>query len=106
MAKRTWRRPTWWSSALTFIGCALFVRLGVWQLDRAAAAQALLAAFAAAATATPEDFAAVAAHPPVGRYPRVRVHGRFVGDRGYLRDEQVRGGRLGVEAYAVFAVDG
>ena len=106
MATRTWRRPSWWAVALTFIGCVLFVRLGVWQLERAAAAQALLDAFATGATAAPEDFAAVAQQPPAGRYPRVRVRGHFVGERSYLRDEQVRGGRLGVEAYGVFAVDG
>lgn len=106
MTKRIWRRPSWWAVALTFIGCALFVRLGVWQLDRADAAQALLDAFAAAASAPPEDFAAVATQPPAGRYPRVRVRGHFVGERGYLRDEQMRAGRLGVETYGVFAVDG
>ncbi len=103
---RRWQRTSWWAVALTVVGCALFLRLGVWQLDRAQAAQALLDAFAAAATATPEAFAALASTPPAERFPRVRVHGRFLADRGYLRDEQMRGGRLGVEAYGVFEVDG
>jgi len=40
------------------------------------------------------------------RYPRTRVSGRFVADRGYLLDEQMRAGTLGVHAVAVFGVDG
>lgn len=92
--------------ALTFIGVALFCRLGVWQLDRADAAQALLDAFAAASTAPLEPFAAIAAAPPDGRYPHVAVHGHFLAERQYLRDEQLRNERLGVEAYAPFAVAG
>ena len=106
MAKRHWQRASWWSIALTFVGAALFIRLGIWQLDRANTAQALLDAFAAAATAAPEDFAAVEATPPADRYPRVRLSGRFVADRSYLRDEQLRAGRLGVQAYGVFEVQG
>ena len=106
MAKRHWHQASWGSLALTFIGAALFVRLGIWQLDRATAAQSLLDAYAAAATAAPEDFAAVASAPPADRYPRVRASGRFVAERSYLRDEQMRAGRLGVEAYGVFEVEG
>lgn len=85
---------------------ALFVRLGVWQLERAHEAQTLLDAFAEASRAAPEDFANVGADPPAERFPRVRVHGHYLAERTWLRDEQVRDGRLGVEAYAAFAVDG
>jgi len=92
--------------ALTLIGIALFVRLGVWQLDRGNAAQALLAAFTAAPNAPLEPFAPIAAAPPAGRYPHVAVRGRFVAGREYLRDEQLRDERLGVEAYAPFAPAG
>src|SRR6516162_3012532 len=98
MAAWRWQRASWWAIALTFIGIGLFVRLGIWQLDRARAAQALLDAFADATSAPPEDFAAVAEAPPADRFPRVRVAGRFLPDRGYLRDEQMHAGRLGVEA--------
>ncbi len=101
-----WRRPSLFALALTVAGMLLFTRLGIWQLDRAAEAQQILAAFAAAPNAAYEDFAGVRAAPPDARYPHVRVHGRFVAERGYLRDEQVRDGKLGVEAFAVFAIHG
>ena len=98
MAKRRWRRASWLAIALTFIGIVVSVRLGVWQLDRAGQAQALLDAFAGAATATPEDFSTVNTNPPADRFPKVRVRGHFLADRGWWRDEQLNGGesqRLG-----------
>lgn len=101
-----WQRPSWLAVALTLAGVALFVRLGVWQLDRANQAQQLLAAFNAAPKAAFEDFAAVRTAPPAERFPHVQVSGQFLADRGYLRDEQVRDGKLGVEAYAAFAPSG
>ncbi len=104
MRSRRWQRPSVFAIVLTTIGIALFVRLGIWQLDRAAEAQSLLAAFAAAPQAPFEEFARVSLAPPPDRYPHVRVRGHFVAERGYLRDEQVRGGKLGVEAYAAFVV--
>jgi cytochrome oxidase assembly protein ShyY1 len=103
---RRWRRASGLAIALTLIGIALFVRLGVWQLDRADAAQSMLDAFAAAPQSTLEDFAAVANDPPAARFPHVRVHGHYIAGRTWLRDEQMRSGRLGVEVYAAFAVDG
>jgi cytochrome oxidase assembly protein ShyY1 len=106
MTTRRWRRASWFALALTFIGVALFVRLGIWQLDRAREAQALLDAFAAAPNAAFEEFAAVSAAPPSRRFPHLRVRGHYVAGRGYLRDEQLHAGQLGVEAFAVFAVDG
>lgn len=106
MSARRWRRPSWFAVALTLVGVALFVRLGVWQLDRANQAQQLLAAFDAAPKAAFEDFAAVRVMPPMDRFPHVRVSGQFLADRGYLRDEQMRDGKLGVEAYAAFAPSG
>ncbi|HSE11107.1 MAG TPA: SURF1 family protein [Rudaea sp.] len=103
---RRWQRASGLAIALTIAGVALFARLGVWQLDRAREAQTLLDAFDAAPRAGFEDFSAVSAAPPVDRFPHVRVRGHYVAGHGYLRDEQVRDGRLGVEALDAFAVDG
>ncbi|MFT3791009.1 MAG: SURF1 family protein [Rudaea sp.] len=105
MTARRWQRPSWFAIVLTLTGIALFARLGIWQLDRAEEAQRLLAAFDSAPKAAFEDFAAVRAAPQADRFPHVRVAGRFIADRVWLRDEQVRDGKLGVEAYAAFAPD-
>lgn len=106
MTTRRWQRASWFAIALTVAGVALFARLGIWQLDRARDAQSLLAAFEAAPRAAFEDFSAVAAAPPPARFPHVRVSGHYVAGHGYLRDEQVRDGRPGVEALDAFEVDG
>src|SRR6185369_1042224 len=103
---RRWRRASWFAIALTVGGVVLFVRLGEWQLDRARDAQDLLTAFDTAQHAAFEDFSSVAAAPPPARFPHVRVSGRFVEGRGWLRDEQVRDGKVGVEVIDAFAVDG
>jgi cytochrome oxidase assembly protein ShyY1 len=106
MATRRWRRASWLAIALTFIGIAVFMRLGIWQLDRARETQAVLDAFAGASGSAFDDFAAVSTNPPPDRFPKVRVHGHFVAGRGWLRDEQLHAGRVGVEAYDAFTVDG
>jgi cytochrome oxidase assembly protein ShyY1 len=103
---RRWQRASWFSIALTVGAVVLFVRLGEWQLDRARGAQELLTAFDAAQHAAFENFSAVAGAPPPARFPHVRVSGRFVAGRGWLRDEQVRDGKVGVEVIDAFAVDG
>lgn len=103
---RRWQRASWFAIVLTFAGVVLFVRLGEWQLDRARDAQGLLDAFDAAQHAAFEDFSAVGPEPPAARFPHVRVTGHFVEGRGYLRDEQVRDGKVGVEVLDAFAVDG
>jgi len=103
---RRWRRASGFAIVLTLVGVALFVRLGIWQLGRAREAQSMLDAFAGASQSALEDFVEIAADPPAGRFPHVRVRGHYVVARAWLRDEQMRNGRLGVEAYAAFAVDG
>ena len=103
---RRWHRPSWFALALTVLGVIAFVRLGVWQLDRAAQKEQLLAAFAAAPQALPTNFASVRDMADTQHYPHVRVAGHFLAERGYLLDEQLHAGRLGVHAIAVFAGNG
>lgn len=106
MMDRRWHKPSAFAWALLVIGGAAFLSLGMWQLDRAAQKQQLLASFAAAAAEPAQDFANVRDHTDAQRYPHVRVVGRFIADRGYLRDEQMHDGHLGVHAIAVFAPAG
>ncbi|SFW53942.1 SURF1 family protein [Luteibacter sp. UNCMF366Tsu5.1] len=100
------RRPTWFAVALTVAGILVFVRLGMWQLDRASEKDELLRRFAAGAAAGVEEFGMVAETPPDDRYPRLDVHGSFVRDRYYLLDDQTHAGQLGVHVYAPFAPRG
>jgi cytochrome oxidase assembly protein ShyY1 len=100
------RRPTWFAVALTVAGVLVFVRLGVWQLDRADEKDELLRRFAASVAADIEDFGAVAEVPPDDRYPRVDVRGAFVPGHYYLLDDQTHGGKVGVHVYAPFAPRG
>ena len=51
------RRPTWFAVALTVVGVLAFVRLGVWQLDRADEKDELLRRYAASAAAAAEAVA-------------------------------------------------
>jgi cytochrome oxidase assembly protein ShyY1 len=88
------------------MGTALFVSLGFWQLDRAEQKERLLAAFAAGSNATTVSLASVRDNADTQRYSHVRVTGRFIVDRGYLLDEQIRAGQPGVHAIAVFAGTG
>ena len=100
------RSPPWWAILLTAAAAVLFVRLGVWQLHRAAFKDDLLRRYAAAAVAPPQDFAAVAARPPPDAYPRVRVRGRYLADRVYLLDNPKHDDRGGVEVYVPLRVPG
>jgi surfeit locus 1 family protein len=97
------RRPPWWALLLTVAGVLLFLRLGVWQLDRADFKEALLRRYAASATAPLQNFAKVAANPPADRFPRVQVSGRYLTARVYLLDNPHHDERGGVEVFVPFA---
>src|SRR3954471_6254676 len=102
MTTRRWHRPRPFAIALTLLGVAAFAALGFWQLDRAAQKERLLAAYADAAHAPFVDFASVREHADALHYPHVHIAGHFDTQHGYLLDEQMREGRLGVHAIAVF----
>ena len=100
------RRPPWWAIALTAVGMVLFVRLGIWQLHRAAYKEALLRDYAAAAAAPVQDFLKVADAGAWRGFPRVEVRGRYLADRLYLLDNPNHDQRGGVEVFAPLAVTG
>ncbi|WP_243042843.1 SURF1 family protein [Dyella sedimenti] len=100
------RRPSWFALLLTAAGALLFIRLGVWQLHRADEKEHILRRYAAAETAPPRDFAAVAEKPPVDAYARVKVQGAYIADKLYLLDNPRHDQRGGVEVYAPFRPHG
>lgn len=103
---RRWHTPSLLAWLLLALGLAAFTSLGAWQWSRAAQKQALLAAFADAERAAPRPFDVVAAESAPAVHPRVSVRGRFIADRSYLLDGQMREGRAGVMALAVFEPEG
>lgn len=100
------RRPTWFAVALTLVGVLAFVRLGMWQLDRADEKDELLRRYAASAAASVEEFGSIADNPPLDRYPRLSVRGVFLPDHYYLLDDQTHSGQVGVHVYAPFSPHG
>jgi surfeit locus 1 family protein len=85
---------------LTLLGALLFLRLGVWQLDRANEKEAIMRRYAAADVAPKQDFAAVADRPLADALPRLLVRGHYLTDRLYLLDNPRHDQRGGVEVYA------
>lgn len=106
MARRVWHRPSVFAVVLTIVGVAAFSWLGMWQLDRKAEKEKLLAAFAEAPKNLPVDLSSVADTADDTRYPHVRASGHFIPDRSYLFDEQFHEGRPGVRVIAVFDTGG
>ena len=100
------RRPTWFAVALTVAGVLVFVRLGMWQLDRASEKEDLLRRYAAAASAGVEDFGLIPEVPPPDRYPRLELRGHYVEGHEYLLDDQSHGGQVGMHVYVPFAAKG
>jgi len=100
------RRPSVFAVLLTIFGIAVFCVLGVWQLERAAYKEGVLARFQHAATAPLVGLASAVADPHPDDYPHVQVTGRLDGGRVYMLDDQMRSGRLGVMVYVPFLPDG
>ena len=106
VSARRWHRPKLFAIALTVLGTALFIGLGVWQIGRAQQKENLLAAFAAAAREAPRALAPARDAADMQHFPHVRVAGHFLPERAYLLDEKLHDGQLGVHAIGVFALDG
>ena len=81
---------------------ALFVRLGLWQGDRAGEKIALQEAFAAGAAAPPLTELPPAADIDARRFARIVLEGQYEPDRQILLDGIVAGGRVGYEVLTPF----
>lgn len=86
--------PPWWASLLVLGLSALMISLGVWQLQRGHAKQALQARYAQAQSAAPQELARAAAAMP-GDIQRIRVQGRYDAEHQLLLDNQGHEGRPG-----------
>lgn len=99
------RRPSWFAVLLTVAGVLLFVRLGIWQLHRAAEKEALQRRYDAALELPPRD---LREPPPVdaqSRPLRLRIHGSYLAERIYRVDDPHHDGRGGAEVYVPLQLD-
>ncbi len=78
---------------LMLLGVAVFGMLGTWQLNRSGERSAALQAFGQAGSATPVE--GLDRVSPQGDYLRVRLSGRYAGDRQVLMDNMTHEGMRG-----------
>ena len=83
--------PAWWTVLLTIIFAAVFVRLGLWQLDRAAQKRELAASFERGTLQTVTLTAENVSTLP--RYQQVALRGRYDAKRQILLDNMPSSGR-------------
>jgi len=82
----------------TLVGVAATARLGAWQLDRAAQKEALQQALderGALRELPATDLAATEQEAATQHYRRIRLHGRWLGDRTVFLDNRQMNGRPG-----------
>lgn len=95
-------RPPVWAVLLVLVGVAAALRLGVWQLDRAAEKQELVAAHADASAAQPVALDPDSPAPSPDAMRRVRVEGRYLAAPQLLLDSQSRGAQPGARVWSLF----
>lgn len=97
MISRLTFRPPLWATLLLLTACALFASAGLWQLDRKAEKQLLLADFDRAATADPATTLPDDVEAATSRFRPVALGGRYDPDRQILLDSIVRDGVPGYQ---------
>ena len=106
MTPGKWRfRPGLWPTLAMVLLCALFLRLGVWQWDRAAYKRALLAAYAEQTARPPVDLNGVLRDSTLVSFPqylKVRAEGSYDGSRQLLLEDMTHDGVVGYEVLTPF----
>lgn len=93
--------PPAWSVWLTVAGIALFVSLGLWQLDRAAYKDELQTRFERRLA---EDYGPLSADAGLEdiQYRKLRLTGSYIDGQHFLLDNQVNRGRAGYHVLTPF----
>lgn len=92
-------RPSLWSVLLTLLGCAAFIALGIWQIDRGEGKARRDAQVAAAAQTVPKDLADMARDlpPPPQGMVVARAEGRYLDTQQLLLYGQSDGTSVGYD---------
>lgn len=100
LGKRVFAPPVW-SIALTAASVALFVSLGIWQLERAAYKEGLERRFEQRLAA---DYQPLDKNTDLAdiQYRKLRLQGRYDLDRQFLLDNRVHEGRAGYHVLTAF----
>jgi surfeit locus 1 family protein len=87
-------KAAWWSVALTIAGVALFIALGIWQLERADYKESVQLKFEQRLSEPYQEF-----RPELGladiEYRKLIVNGRFDNAHNILIDNQIHRGKAG-----------
>ncbi|WP_300618290.1 SURF1 family protein [Dokdonella sp.] len=103
MSARRWHAPGALAVALLFAGVALFVALGSWQWRRAHEKETLFAAFERGFAEAPVTLQQARGTADPGHFPHVAARGVYAQPpRQYELENQVRDGRVGIMAFALF----
>ena len=87
-------RPRWWSVALALCGAALFIALGLWQLERAQLKEEIEARFQQRLGDSYRPLASLADGEDI-EYRRLLLQGRYDSEHSLLVDNQLHQGRAG-----------
>lgn len=87
-------RPAWWAVVLTALGVALFIALGMWQLQRAQLKEGIESRFEQRLAEPYQALRSVDELPDV-EYRKLRLQGRYDNSRNLLVDNQLHRGRAG-----------
>lgn len=101
LGSRHWSAPAW-AVLLALVVASLFVRLGYWQLGRAAEKVRLMARFEARQHMPPLPLPALLARAGDVDDVPVRLQGRYDNSRNVYLDNQPHGGQAGFHVYTVF----
>lgn len=87
---------------LTLLGVAFFLRLGFWQLSRAAEKDLLLAEFQSGNQVSQQTLTQALVQLRAQRFARVEMRGKFLPVPTVLLDSQREGGNIGVTVFNAF----
>ncbi|HEU5398032.1 MAG TPA: SURF1 family protein [Gammaproteobacteria bacterium] len=102
-------RPGLWPTLAMLVLCALFLRLALWQWDRAAYKRHLLAAYSMQMARKPVSLNALLQDPTLESFPqylKVDADGAYDGGRQLLLEDMTHEGTVGYEVLTPFQLSG
>ena len=99
-------RPTWVGTLVTICCIPLFIKLGLWQYNKAEQKQALQVQYDAGKQVQAEPIPSDLSKPDELRYKQIQVSGQYVKQYQILLDNQVEGEAAGYHVITPLKLDG